>query len=302
MKKKVVMVTPVFNRRDLTLQCLKSIGRLDLNNIDLHVVIVDDGSTDGTEEAIKENYPEVEIIKGDGNLYYTAGFNRGVEAALKHEPDYILGFNNDSVFDHKFLRAMVECAEKYPKSIVGSLLLLWDTPHKLFQVSPQWVTKFGGWRHWYQQTIWTIPDKVWEVDIIVGNCLLFPAEAIRNLGLMDEKRFVQYGDAEYTPRMKRNGWRLLIEPKARVFCKPNDDFGRLRDLPKLEMLKILFTDSPNGHNLHRWFRTNMSGAPNKFQGLLSFGMLLKNLVTGFRPHTLPEKPLSETFADRVLDK
>ena len=57
---------------------------------------------------------------------------------------------------------------------------------------------------------------------------------------MDEKRFVQYGDAEYTPRMKRNGWKLLIEPKARVFCKPNDESVRLRDLPKLEMLKDTF--------------------------------------------------------------
>ena len=47
------MVSPVFNRLDLTLQCLKSIGRLDLKNIEIHIIIVDDGSTDGTEEAIR---------------------------------------------------------------------------------------------------------------------------------------------------------------------------------------------------------------------------------------------------------
>lgn len=300
-KIKVAMVTPVFNRLNLTLQCLKSIARLNLENIEIHIVIVDDGSTDGTEKTIKEKYPEFELVKGDGNLFYTAGMNRGVEAALKHDPDYIFGFNNDSIFDENCLKAMVECAEKHPKSVVGALLLLWDTPHKLFQTSPKWSTKHGGWRHWQHQTIWTIPEKPWEVELIVGNCILFPAQAVRQVGMMDEKRFIQYGDAEYMPRLRRNGWRLLIEPKARVFCMPNYKPEKLRDKSKSEIIKILFTHTANEHSLYRWFYTNLEGAPNKFKGVVAFGIFLANIVRGFRPHLLPEKPLSETFADKVVE-
>ena len=93
---KVVIVTPVHNRRRETLQCLRSIARSALDGIHLHIIVVDDGSTDGTSEALAEEYPDVQIIKGDGNLWYTAGTNRGLAAALEHEPDYVLAINNDA--------------------------------------------------------------------------------------------------------------------------------------------------------------------------------------------------------------
>src|SRR6476660_7924680 len=96
---KVVVVTPVHNRRDETLMCLRSLSRCKLDNINLHVIIVDDGSTDGTSDFVNKEFPEVEILKGDGNLWYTAGTNRGMERALFYEPDHILAVNNDSIFD-----------------------------------------------------------------------------------------------------------------------------------------------------------------------------------------------------------
>jgi hypothetical protein len=63
------------------------------------------------------------------------------------------------------------------------LLLLWDEPHRLFQVSPIWDTLYGGWRYWEDQTVWTVPDRPWSVDIIVGNCVLVPAAAFAECGL-----------------------------------------------------------------------------------------------------------------------
>lgn len=69
------------------------------DGLDIHVIVVDDGSTDGTSEAIAEQFPEVELIRGDGSLWFTAGTNLAIRAALKHDPDYILGINDDSIFD-----------------------------------------------------------------------------------------------------------------------------------------------------------------------------------------------------------
>ncbi len=214
--KKVEIITPVYNRREITLQCLRSLARLNAEDLQIHTIIVDDGSTDGTSEAIKKEFPEVEIIQGDGNLWFTEGTNVGVRAALKHNPDYVLMINDDQVFDSDCLRFMVETAENYPRSVIGSLLLLWDVPHKLFQVSSKWETLSGGWQLFEQQTVWTIPNKPWEVGIIVGNCVLVPVEAIREEGLMNSERYPNFGDAEYTPRLRKKGWKLLIEPRARV--------------------------------------------------------------------------------------
>ena len=87
---RIEIVTPVHNRRDITLQCLKSLARIDRTGLEVHVIIVDDGSTDGTSEAIAEQFPETEIVHGDGSLWFTAGTNRGIEAAMKHDPEYVL--------------------------------------------------------------------------------------------------------------------------------------------------------------------------------------------------------------------
>lgn len=303
---RVEIVTPVHNRRDITLQCLKSLARINTKGLDVHIIIVDDGSTDGTNEAIAENYPEVEIVKGDGNLWFTAGTNRGLEAALKHDPDYILTINDDAVFDENFLQLMIQTAEKNPRSIVGALLLLWDTPHRIFQVSPKWDLWAGGFRHWIKQTVWTVPKKPWEVELIVGNCVLFPAKAVKECGLMNEKSFPHFGDAEYTPRMRRRGWRLLIEPRARVFCQPNNLPPRVRKMPLKKLLKTLFIDLGNTHSLRRRFLATWHGAPNRFEGFLAFPIFFirwafgKN-IEGNYANQVDEKPLYETYSEKIVD-
>ena len=305
-KKRVEIVFPFFNRKDLTLQCLRSLERLDTTGLDVHIVAVDDGSSDGTSEAIARDHPNVEIVFGDGNLWFTEGTNVGVKAALRHDPDYVLMINDDAVFDQDFLRFMVDTAESNDRSIVGSLLLLWDRPHMLFQVSPRWETWSGGWRHWQSQTVWTIPERPWQVDIIVGNCVLIPAAAIREVGLMNSKRYPNFGDAEYTPRLRKAGWKLLIDPRARVFCQPNDIPVRVRTLSLREKLHALFVNLHHAHNLRRRYFACTDGAPTYFHGVAAFSAFLvrlalrRNLESDYA-NALDEPPLSKTFADAVID-
>ncbi len=303
---KIEIVMPVHNRSAETLHCLRSIARSVREGLSLHVIVVDDGSTDGTADAIRKEFPEVEIVTGDGSLWYTAGTNRGLAAALKHEPDYILAANNDQIFDSKCIVSLVDCAERHPRSVVGSLLLNWETPHKLFQVSPRFELLGGGFRHWYKQTVWTVPTKPWRVELIVGNCVLYPAAAIREVGLMDEKRLVQYGDAEYTPRMLRHGWQLLIEPRARVFCKPNDPVSGFRNLTTSEKLRQLLYDPTGPYSLRRRFYMNLGSSRHPILGLLALPVFFVRLALGRNIEgtwalNQDERPLSETFASAVID-
>lgn len=301
----VEIVAPVHNRRDITLQCLRSLNRINKTGLEVHTIIVDDGSTDGTGEAIEKEFPEVQIIKGNGDLWFTEGTNVGVRAALERNPDYILMMNDDQIFDADFLRFMVETAEKYPRTVIGSLLLLWDTPHKLFQVAPRWNTWYGTWRHWYHQTVWTIPKKPWEVELIVGNCLLVPARAVKENGLMNSRRYPNFGDSEYTPRLRKNGWKLLIEPRARVFCQPNNVPSSVTKMTFRQKMNALFFDLKHIHNLRRRFYAYWDGAPSKTAGTIGFFMFL--LRTIFRKNAegswvlqQNEKPLAETFAASIV--
>lgn len=304
---RVDIVAPAYNRREITLQCIKSLLKIDSTGLDVHIVIVDDGSTDGTGDAIRQEYPVVEVIDGNGGLLYTEGTNVGVRAALKHDPQYVLMINDDALFDPDFLQHMVRTAERNPRSVVGSLLLLWDTPHKLFQTAPVWKTWSGGWRHWYHQTVWTVPDKPWNVDLIVGNCVLVPIEAIRKHGLMNSRRYPFFGDAEYTPRLKRAGWQLLIEPRARVFCQPNYLPPRVREKGLYLMFNDLAIDLRNSHNLRRRLYANLDSAPSKIHGLVAFCSFFVRAVLGRSPEnqkfaeSQSEPPLKETFASAIVD-
>jgi GT2 family glycosyltransferase len=304
--RKVEIVTPVYNRREETLQCLRSLARIDKTGVQVHIIVVDDGSTDGTADAVRAAFPDVEIVRGDGNLWYTAGTNRGIKAALRHDPDYILAINNDSIFDEQCMLRMIESAEKYPRSVVGALLLDWSEPHRIFQVAPRWELLRGGYRHWFRQTVWTIPDRPFEVGLIVGNCVLYPVEAIREVGLMDERHLPQFGDAEYTPRMRRAGWRLIIEPRARTFCKPNDPASGFRQLPVAEKFKLFFFDPFSPYSFQRRFFGSLGGAPNRLEGLLAIPIYYLRLLIGRNTEGLwalqqDEEPLSKTYSSAVLD-
>lgn len=297
---RVEIVAPVHNRKKITLQCLRSLSRLNANGLDVHVVIVDDGSTDGTGTAIASEFPEVEIIQGDGNLWYTEGTNVGIRAALKHDPQFILMINDDEVFDSDFLRYMVGTALKYDRTIVGSLLLLWDKPHTLFQVAPVWDTWLGDWRHWNQQTVWTVPERPWEVDLIVGNCVLVPVEAFAEGGLMDSAKYPNFGDAVFTPKLKKLGWNLLIDPRAKVFCQPNAIPPRIRSLGAKKALTALISDLGNTHNLRRRLYAYLEGSPSRIHGIAGFLMFLFRAVFKTKSRSV-EPPLRETFASAVVD-
>src|SRR4051812_20447515 len=100
-KVRLAIVSPVHNRRELTLQCLRSLSRIDRDGLDVRITIVDDGCTDGTGDAVREGFPEVNLVQGTGDLFYSAGTNLGLVAALKHKPDYVLCINDDSIFDER---------------------------------------------------------------------------------------------------------------------------------------------------------------------------------------------------------
>lgn len=277
-KIKVALVTPVYNRRDTTLQALRSLSRIDRENLIVHLVVVDDGSTDGTSEAIAENFPDVQVIKGNGNLHYAAGTNLGISTALERDPDYILCMNDDAVFHEKFLQRLINTARHHPRSVVGAVLLLWDEPHKVFQVAPEWNALQGGWVLPQNLSVFDFPKEAFEVEGIVGNCVLYPVEAIRECGLMDEEKFPHgWGDIQYTVRMKKMGWKLLIEPKALVWNEPNTYPKPLHQTSLTTILRNLLLNKRHPLNLRRQFRAVWESAPTKIQALIAFGIYLCQL-------------------------
>jgi GT2 family glycosyltransferase len=277
---RVTAVIPAHNRRETTLQCLRSLSRLRLGGIEFRVVVVDDGSSDGTGDAVEREFPDVVLERGDGNLWYAEGTNVGIRRAIGLGTDFVWQMNDDQVVDERSLLLLVEAAVKHPRAVVGSLLLLWDTPHRAFQIAPQWSTFGGGWRHWRHQTVWTVPMECFEVQLLAGNSLLVPVEAYAEAGLLDSERFHLYGDAEFSARLKRKGYRLLLEPRSRVFCEPNSPPASIRKMSWSDRIVQLFGDGRKRHSLRARLGTLAATAPNPILGYVAFFFFLLRAAVG----------------------
>ena len=272
---KVALVAPVHNRRETTLQALRSLSRVNKRGLLVRTIIVDDGSTDGTAEAIRLAFPEVEVLRGDGSLHYAAGTNRGIERALEWGADFIVTMNDDAVFHESFLERLVSTAIENPGSIVGALLLLWDAPHKVFQVDLKWETLKGGWVIPSELTAFSIPREPFPVECIVGNCLLAPSKAIRDVGLLDAESFPHgWGDAQWTTRMRKAGWKLLVDPRAYVWCEPNTNTPPLHTVGVKRLIQILFLDQRHPVNLKRQFDARWHSAPSRLTAALGFAVFI----------------------------
>lgn len=280
-RRSVIAVTPVFNRRELTLACLCSMFASDLDGIDLRAIVVDDGSTDGTAEALAVEFPDVTVIRADGSLWYSEATNVGVRRALEDRPDYILIYNNDSLFPPDCLARLVSVAETYPTSLVGPALVKWDDRKTIFQTATRWQTNYGGWRTIGPQTVDDLPDLPFPVETFPGNCVLVPTAAFLDAGLMNSAKLPNFGDSELAARMRRRGWRLILDPAARLLCEPNAVPRRLSSMSIPELYEALWTRRTSYHNLKQRHAANMGGAPRPWKGCAATAFFVGRLTLKF---------------------
>lgn len=292
---RLYVVLPVHDRRDLTLRALRSLARCSRDGLEPRVIVVDDGSRDGTAEAVRAAFPGVELLRGDGSLFYAGGTNLGLRAALAAGAEHVVAANDDSVFDAGALVALLACARSNPRSVVGAVLPSWAEPHRVYQVGPVWDTWFGGWRRSAPCELWNLPKQPFEVRTLAGNCLLLPAAALRQVGLMDEGNLPQHGaDLDLCARLRRAGWRLLVEPRARVFCQPNSP-PSLGALGWGARARALLFERTHPHNLRVLWLTRWRTAPSRLAGTLAFLVFVVRLglrglgLSGSWPHW-PDPP------------
>ena len=289
---RVGIVLPVYNRRETTLRALRSLSDADKTGMTLHIVVVDDGSSDGTTEAIRHAHPDVDIVAGDGTLLYAGGTNAGLRRLLAVGVDYAVIANDDAVFNRQVFVELLRAARLFPHSAVGALLLLWDTPHRVFQVGQVWDTWYGGWRMPYHLTAFTVPQEPWEVESLVGNCTLVPTDALHAIGLLDDVRFPHlFADAEFSARLRRGGWRLILAPRARVFCQPNTYPPPLSSGSLRAAFNALFVNTMHPLNLRGQWRLRWHTAPGRMSALVASAIYTVRLIQrGFRLGRWPEWP------------
>lgn len=273
---KIAIVIPVFNRRDVTVSCLTRLQNIIEDTDATTVIVVDDASTDGTPESIAKDFPWVDLVRGAGDLWWTAGINRGIGRALSIGCEYVLLLNDDLQFDTCFFELLVEASQRHPDALVSSLKL-----KKISDTEEDIVTSAMFRKGFFQiiedeysglKVSSVELDRDIKCEVLTGASLLIPAQVIRAIGLLDEKCFPHnWGDFEYTLRATNAGYECYLAPLSRVYIdgvNPNYHKHYLLESSRTDYVKNLFDNHRYNYGYERVWRLSFLYRPFYLGALL----------------------------------
>lgn len=192
------VILPVHNRRDVTLRCLDHLRQTGVTGW-ARIIVVDDGSTDGTGDTVRARFPEIEILPGDGNLWWGGAIRLGMDSALRSGADFLVWLNDDCLPAPDTLRLLVDHAAR-----TGGVASGWArTPSGGL---------YGGYRktwHGLQVVKPPAPGRTRPCDATAGNCVAFARRVVEAIGLPDAARLPHaLLDVDYTLTATRRGFPL----------------------------------------------------------------------------------------------
>jgi len=284
--KKVIICVLTYNNCQDTLNCLRSLQSLAYDRNVCRTVVVDNGSTDMTALEVAKRYPDVEIIRKETNTGAAAGRNAGIAYALNGEWEYIFFIDNDALVEPGTLGELIRTAESDPKlAAVGAITYYAGDRTK--------VWNYGGRVDWCRGEFFGFEqgvvdrgqyDSVREVDSFPIGFGIVRTEVIRKVGILDERYFIYYEEADWHARMRKAGYRLAVTPRAKIYHKVSSAFGlespafyyfrtrnRLlfmwKNAPRLQLALFLFWFLYDV-SCHTMLTLYLSGKPAQMRGAL----------------------------------
>ncbi|MDX1630324.1 MAG: glycosyltransferase family 2 protein [Thermoanaerobaculia bacterium] len=213
----VAAIVLSYDGRDVTLQALESLTALA--HEPLQLVVVDNGSVDGTREAVEAGFPGVVVVRSEENLGPAGGVNLGLRWALVRGFDYYLVLNNDIEVAPDMVGEMLIVAERDPEiGIVGPKAYYYEDRNRIWAAGDliqfrESVTKPRGHREIDRGQY----DRTEEVPYVNGCAMLIHRRVLEDVGLWDPIYFLSVEDADFCMRAKRAGYSCWYAPRARLW-------------------------------------------------------------------------------------
>ena len=216
----------VHNRMRETLSCLERLAaQSDQAGAEVRVVLVDDGSTDGTGAAVRARFPDVQVVEGSGQLYWNGGMRRAFEIAEREAPDFFLLLNDDTHLYPGALGRMLQAHRDLTSAGERRCLVVGST------LDPSTGRQsYGGWRRGPRLNPGAIRmiepgPVVARCDTMNGNCVLLPRDVFERVGNLDAAFRHSMGDIDYGFRARRAGCALWVAPGFVGECLANTGTG-----------------------------------------------------------------------------
>ncbi|WP_421799213.1 glycosyltransferase family 2 protein [Haliscomenobacter sp.] len=239
---KIAVLLATYNRKDKTLTCLSNLKDQEIpNDLDLEVFLTDDASSDGTTQAILEQYPDTHVYHGNGRLFWAGGMIHSWTNALSSNADYYLLLNDDTFLQRDTVRIMLQsCIDHYAKH--GQQAITVGTTK---DPNSEEIT-YGGRKLYskYQPKSYRVQPQAHsiECDMANSNIMLVPAEIVAKIGILSKEFTHAIADFDYTLRAKKAGFSVIVAPGILGFCANDHEKNWKSGQVKLsERVKYLYS-------------------------------------------------------------
>ena len=191
------------------------------------IVVVDNGSSDGSELLLRSGFPEITILQTGSNLGYAGGNNVGIRHALDSGADYVVLLNNDTVVDPEFITALVKIATAdYRLGMFCSKILFHDSPNVIWFAGAT-LHPILGWNHHlgHGQVDDGQYDQVVETDRPTGCAMMVSRQLCETIGLLREEMFCYAEDVDWGLRARSANYKVIYVPASKVWHKVTRSTG-----------------------------------------------------------------------------
>ena len=214
----VYTVVLTFNHYDDTRECLESLTKIDYEN--MRVVVVDNGSSDGTPGKVRADFPDTQVIETGRNLGVPWGFNVGFSHALRAGAEYILMLNNDTIVDPQMLDRLLEAGQDDPQAgILVPKILYYDDPDVVWSAGGRYRTFPPAHVSVGQDRPSADLDRPFFLEYALSCGLLIHRRAFERVGLFDPGYFFFFDDWDFSHRVRTHGLHIEFVPEARMWHK-----------------------------------------------------------------------------------
>lgn len=285
------IVIPTYNRKRLLEECLRSVA--EQSEHALKVIVVVDGSTDGTLDLLAEKYPDIEIVNGTGDWWWTKSVNKGIETALKYRPDGILLLNDDVVLPPNYLREIMKAAGENPGSLIGSAVKdILTGEYAFIGANLDWkkVWRFDLLKYYGNVNL---PEYI-PVNNLPGRGLLVPSTVFSSIGLFDKRFPQQHSDADFSIRANKAGYGLFVSTRAFLYSHVDEGPDRAyeSDYSIANFFRRLY-EKRSKQNLFYLCRFSLRHCPKRW--LVSYSLInILATVSGYVKRWLVSKRIKES--------
>ncbi|QKF60188.1 glycosyltransferase family 2 protein [Aliarcobacter lanthieri] len=211
-----------FNKVDYLKGCLETLYKSNFENLTYDVIVVDNASTDGSSNFIKNNYPQIILLENETNTGGSGGFDRGIRYTMQKEYDYVVLLDNDILLEFNTILNLHKYIKINPKvGVVGSKICTMDNKDILQEMGSfiDFDNKFNIYTPLKSHKDDNSLPEIVVCDYVPACCMITSKDVLKKVGSFNTHHFIYWDDMDWCTRVKKSGYEIHAINSSRVFHK-----------------------------------------------------------------------------------